>query len=389
MAKFDAVIVGVGYTKYSANSGVSELALATEACQKAMQDAGMGIDDVDGVLEFNIGDSVPAEAVATALALPELNYAMDWHSGGSAPCALLATAAMAVDSGMAKAALVYRAMNGRSGFRLGGASGRITDVIPPSGGAQYRMPYGWLTFGEGMAMWCRRHMEKYGTKTEHLGAIAINQRKNAVLNERACQRKPLTMDDYMAGRLIFEPLRLFDMCLESDGGCALLLTSPDRAKDCRKKPIKIKAAAYVQHTGIGDPMYADSYLWDDFTKNYSSLLAPKLYEQSGLGPKDLDVAEIYDCFTYNVLMTMEGLGLCKRGEGGPFAASGETALSGSIPVNTHGGMLSEAYIHGVNVIVEAVEQLRGESGARQVAGAEVAAVTSGATTMGSGLILTV
>jgi acetyl-CoA acetyltransferase len=224
-----------------------------------MNDAGLGSQDVDGILEFNIGNSVPTEAVATALGLPELNYAIDWRAGGFSPSALVAIAAMAADCGMAKSALVYRAMNGRSGFRLGG-SGKIT-VIPASGGAQYRMPYGWLTFGENMAMWCRRHMEKYGTKPEHLAAIAISQRENAMLNERACQRKPLTLDAYMSSRMITEPHRLYDMCLEFDGGCcALLLTSPDRAKNCRKKPVLIKASGYFAKTAIGDTGYADNFL---------------------------------------------------------------------------------------------------------------------------------
>ena len=136
-------------------------------------------------------------------------------------------------------------------------------------------------------------------------------------------------------------------------------------------------------------MYADAYLWDDLTQNYTTFLAPKLYKEAGLGPDDIDVAEIYDCFTHTVLMSLEGLGFCPKGEGGPFASSGAIGLRGSIPVNTHGGMLSEAYIHGMNVVAEAIEQLRGEGGSRQVPGAEVAIVTSGATTMGSGFILTV
>jgi len=388
MAKFKAPIVGVGYTEYSGNSGRSVLALATEACQRAMEDAGLGPEDVDGIVEFNVGDSPQATAVATALVLPELNYSIDWHAGGFAPSALVATAAMAIDCGMAKSVLLYRAMNGRSGFRLGG-SGKFTDVVPASGGGQYRMPYGWLTYGENMALWCRRHMDKYGTTSEHLGAIAMSQRANAELNERACQRKPLTLDAYMASRFIAEPLRLFDNCLESDGGCALLLTSADRAKDCRKKPVFIKASGYFAKTGIGDTFYADSYLWDDLSYNFTGILAPKLYEEAGLGPKDIDVAEIYDCFTHTVLMGLEGLGFCPKGEGGPFAASGAIGLHGSIPVNTQGGMLSEAYIHGVNVVAEAIEQLRGESGARQVPNAEVAMVTSGATTIGSAVILAV
>jgi acetyl-CoA acetyltransferase len=387
MPKFNAAIVGVGFTEYSMNSERSVLSLAVEACQKAMEDAGLTTQDVDGILTFNVGDSVPTEAVATCLALPLVNYAFDWHAGGFASSALVATAAMAVDSGMAKAVLIYRAMNGRSGFRLGGGSGG--EALSARGTAQYRIPYGWLTFGQNMAMWCRKHMLKYGTKPEHLGSIAISQRSNALLNERAVQHKPMSLDDYLSSRMIAEPLRLFDMCLETDGGCALLVTSVDRARTCRKKPVNIKAAAYVGRAASGDPIWADNFLWEDLSQNFTGILGPKLYQQAGIGPLDIDVAEIYDCFTHTVLMGLEGLGFCPKGEGGPFAASGAIGLHGSIPVNTHGGMLSEAYIHGINVIAEAVLQLRCEGGARQVPNAEVALVTSGATTMGSGLILTV
>jgi len=387
MAKFDSAIAGVGFTEYSLDSGRSILALAVEACQKAMADAGLGPKDVDGILEFSLGDSVPTESVAAGLGLPEVNYAADWFCGGFAPSALIATASMAVASGMSKGVLIYRAMNGRSGFRLGGAGGG--DAFRPKWGAQYRVPYGWLTFGQNMALWCRRHMEKYGTKQEHLAAIAISQRESALLNERAVQRKPLTLKDYMASRVIAEPFHLFDMSLETDGACALLVTSRARARNCRKKPVYVKAAGHFGKATVADPMWADSFLWPDLTENYTKFLAPRLYEEAGLKPEDVDVAEIYDCFTYTVLMALEGLGFCAKGEGGPFAASGATGLHGKIPVNTNGGMLSEAYIHGMNTVVEAVMQLRGEGGKRQVPNAEVAFVTSGATTIGSACILTV
>lgn len=386
----NAAIVGVGFTEYSSNSGRSVLSLAVESCHKAMDDAGLTPKDVDAILEFNIGDSVPAEAIAMGLSLPEISYILDWYAGGFAPSALVATAAMAVNSGMAKAVLVYRAMNGRSGMRLGGTEQAAFLQLQSKAGGQYRSPYGFLTFAQGMAMWCRRHMVEYGTKPEHLGSIAILQRANAVLNERAMQRKPLTMDDYMASRMIVEPFRLFDMCLESDGGCALLVTSASKAKDCKKKPVYIKAAAFAGGPGVDwDPTFANIYSWQDITENFTKPLGQKLYKEAGLGPKDIDIAEIYDCFTHTVLLGLEGLGFCSKGEGGPFAASGAIGLHGSIPVNTHGGMLSEAYLHGVNVITEAVMQLRGEGGARQVSNAEVAIVTSGAQAMGSGLILTV
>jgi acetyl-CoA acetyltransferase len=352
-----------------------------------MADAGLQPKDVDGILEFSLGDSVPTESVAAGLGLPEVNYAADWFCGGFAPSALIATASMAVASGMSKGVLIYRAMNGRSGFRLGGAGGG--DAFRPRSGAQYRVPYGWLTFGQNMALWCRRHMEKYGTKQEHLAAIAISQRESALLNERAIQRKPMTLQDYMASRVIAEPFHLFDMSLETDGACALLVTSAQRARNCRKKPVYVKAAGHFGKATVADPMWADAFLWPDLTENYTKYLAPRLYEEAGLVPHDVDVAEIYDCFTYTVLMALEGLGFCKKGEGGPFAASGATGLKGKIPVNTNGGMLSEAYIHGMNTVAEAVMQLRGECGKRQVPNAEVAFVTSGATTIGSACILTV
>jgi acetyl-CoA acetyltransferase len=385
MAKMDAAIAGVGFTEYSLDSGRSVLSLALEACQKAMADAGLGPRNIDGVLEFHVGDSVPTESVAAALGLPEVNYALDWYAGGFAPAALVQTACMAIATGQCKAVLVYRAMNGRSGFRLGGAGGG--DAFRAKWAAQYRIPYGWLTFGQNMAMWCRRHMEKYGTKPEHLAAIAVTQRANAVLNDRATQRKPLTLDDYFSSKIIVEPFHLYDMSLETDGACAVLVTSSARAKDCPKKPVYVKSAASVGKATTGDPLWADCFLWPDLTENYTALLAPKLYAEAGIEAKDVDVAEIYDCFTYTVLMGLEGLGFCPKGEGGPFAASGAIDPGGSIPTNTHGGMLSEAYVHGMNVLAEAVMQLRGEGGPPQVPDAKVAVVTSGATTIGSGCIL--
>lgn len=385
MAKFNSSIAGVGFTEYSLDSGRSVLSLAVEACKKAMEDAGLDRDDVDGILEFNVGDSVPSEAVAEGLALPVVNYALDWFAGGFCPSALTATACMAVDSGMAKSVLVYRAMNGRSGFRLGGGAGG--EAFRPKWSGQYRVPYGWLTYGQHMAMACRRHMEIYGTREEHLAAIAINQRNNAVQNERALHRKPINLDDYKSSRMIADPFHLYDMCLENDGACAILITSNERAEDCRKKPVKVMAGGYLGKSAPGDPLWVDSLLWPDLTENFTKPLFSKLYEDAGVGPDDIDVALIYDCFTYTVLMGLEGLGFCPKGEGGPFAVSGAIGLKGSIPVNTQGGMLSEAYIHGMNVIAEAVMQLRGEGGERQVKSPELAVVTSGATTMGSGLIL--
>jgi len=382
ISKNPAAIVGVGHTDYSMNSGRSTLVLAVDACREAMQDAGLGVADVDGVLTFNTSDSVSAEAVSTALALENVFYSCEWYAGGTSPGALVELAELLVNAGRCKAVLVFRSMNGRSGYRLGGSGWDNA----ATGMWQYRMPYGYMTFPQTMAMWCRRHMVTYGTKSEQLGAIAVDQRSKALHNNRAMKRQQITMEDYMSSRMICDPLRLFDICLETDGACALLVTTADRAKDCKKPPVYIKAGAWVGSKEVGSD-WADFFLRGDMTENFTVKLGKELYRQSGLTPNDIDVAEIYDCFTHTVLLGLEGLGFCKKGEGGPFAASGAIGMNGEIPTNTGGGMLSEGYIHGMNVIAEAVSQLRGECGPRQVRDAKNAIVTSGAWIEGSGLIL--
>lgn len=382
MKKNKSAIVGIGSTDYTLNSGRSLLSLGIEACGKAIEDSGLDISDVDGILTFNARDSVSAESVATSLALPNINYAIEWYAGGFAPSALVQLADLLVTSNTCKSVLIFRAMNGRSGYRLGGAGWDYE----ASGMWQYRMPHGYLTYPQTMAMWCRRHMLEFGTKPEELGAIAINQRSNAVLNEKAIKRTPISMEDYLSSRMIVDPFRILDITLECDGACALLVASSQHSKDCKKPPVYIKASAFVGSKNMGSD-WADFFLWEDMTENFTPLLGKKLYSQAGLRPEDIDVAEIYDCFTHTVLLGLEGLGFCKKGEGGPFAASGEIALDGSIPTNTGGGMLSEAYIHGMNVIAEAVTQLRGDAGRLQVANAENVIVTSGAWQYGSGLIL--
>ncbi|MEJ2718897.1 MAG: hypothetical protein P8182_17505 [Deltaproteobacteria bacterium] len=377
-----AVIAGVGNTEYSANSGRSTLSMAVEACTKAMKDAGMGAEDVDGVLTFHMMDSNSAESVAAALALPSTGYLCEWYAGGTSPCALVELAELLVNGGKCRSVLVYRSMNGRSGYRLGHKERKPE----ASGMWQHRMPHGYMTYAETMAMWCRRHMVEYGTTAEELGAIAINQRVNAAPNENAMKREPLTMDAYLGSPMICAPLRLFDICLESDGACALLITTADRAEDCPKRPVYIKASAWVGSREAGSD-WADYFLRGDLTENFTARLGTELYRQSGLTPKDMDAAQIYDCFTHTVLLGLEGLGFCKKGEGGAFAASGAIARNGEIPINTGGGMLSEAYIHGVNVIAEGVRQLRGECGPMQIPEVKNMIITSGAWVEGSGLIL--
>jgi acetyl-CoA acetyltransferase len=374
-------IAGIGHTDFTAKSGRTVLDLALEACGKAMADAGVGPAEVDGVISYHFNDSVPSIAVATGLGLPEARYAVEFSSGGNAANLIVLSAAAAIEAGLAKTVLCYRAMNGRSGFRLGGGRDMASRGI-----TQFTAPFGWITYPQAMAMWCRRHMIKYGTTSEQMGAVAVSCRKHAQLNDRAMMRTPMTLADHQASRMIVEPFHLLDICLESDGACAVLVTKAERARDLKAKPVYIMGGAYGGGPFQGDDLF-DAIRWPEHAHNYAKYIAKDLWASAGVGPKDIDVAEIYDCFTYSVLMQLEGLGFCKEGEGGPFVQDGRIGLGGELPVNTHGGLLSEAYIHGFNHVIEAVEQLRGQSGARQVPDAEIALTTAGAMTCGSALVL--
>jgi acetyl-CoA acetyltransferase len=377
-------IAGVGYTAYTKNSGTTVLDLAQEACRNAMTDAGLAAADVDGLVSFTFNDSVPVIAVATALGLPGTRYAVDVQGGGNVANLVVQTAAMAIEAGLAESVLVYRAMNGRSGFRLGG--GRELHAY---GFSQYTAPYGWITYPQAMAMWCRRHMIEYGTTSEQLGRIAVACRANAVKNERAMQRQPMTLADHQASRMIVEPFHLLDICLETDGACAVLVTSAERARDLTRPPVYIMGAAYGGGPNQGDDLF-DALRWPDLSRNYAGYIADELWAGAGVGPEDVDIAEIYDCFTYSVLSQLEGFGFCGVGEGGGFVEDGHLdggGGKGDLAFNTHGGLLSEGYIHGLNHVVEAVEQLRGEAGPRQVPTPEIALTTAGAMTCGSALVL--
>jgi acetyl-CoA acetyltransferase len=272
-------------------------------------------------------------------------------------------------------------MNGRSGFRLGG--GR---ELAAHGVTQFTAPYGWITYPQAMAMWCRRHMTKYGTTKEQLGSIAITVREHAIANERAMLRKPMSMDDYFAARPIVDPFGLYDICLESDGACAALVTSAERAKDMRKPPVYIMGGAYGGGPNQGEDLF-DAIRWPDLAENFRSTLpmtcgaAPAWARRTSTSPRSTIASP------YSIVMALEGLGFCKQGEGGAYAASGAIKRSGELPTNTHGGLLSEAYIHGFNHVIEAVEQLRGESGERQIPDAHIALTTAGAMTCGSAMVL--
>jgi acetyl-CoA acetyltransferase len=374
-------IAGIGWTEFSKKSGRTVRSLASEACIKATADAGLKISDIDGIVSYNFNDSAPAIAVATEIGVPQAGYAVDFLSGGNAANLIILSAVAAIEAGLAKTVLCYRAMNGRSGFRLGGGRDMSAYNI-----TQYTAPFGWITYPQAMAMWCRRHMIEYGTTPEQLGEIAVQFRKNAEHNERAMQRAPITMDDYFNSRMIVDPFHMLDICLETDGACAVLVTTTERAKDMAHKPIRIMGGAYGGGPDQGEDLF-DAIRWPDHSHNYAKYIADDLWKSAGIGPKDIDLAQIYDCFTYSIIMQLEGLGFCKDGEGGPFVQGGRIAPTGELPLNTAGGLLSEGYIHGLNHVVEAVQQLRGDAGVRQVPGVETCLTTAGAMTCGSALVL--
>jgi acetyl-CoA acetyltransferase len=379
-------IVGIGATDYSRDSGRSDLTLATQAALAAIEDAGLVANDIDGIVRCDM-DTVRHNDLADSLGIRELTYWSEVGPGGVAPCAMVGQAVGAILSGQATNVLVFRELNGRSGRRYGrswlgdervGGAGSYDELFNP---------YGLLTSGQIFALFARRHMIEFGTTSEQLGHIALACRRRANANPLAqMHHQPLTMDAYLGARMISDPLRLYDFCLESDGACAVVVTSTDRARDLRQRPVLIRAVAQASVPGPQPGIQFPVLTRESITELPARAVADTLYRRAGLGPDEIDVAQLYDCFSITVLMQLEDYGFCKKGEGGPFVADGEIDLGGQTPVNTGGGHLSEGYIHGMNHIVEGVRQMRGDS-TSQVAGAETCLVTSTPLPPGSALIL--
>jgi acetyl-CoA acetyltransferase len=362
-------IAGIGETDYSRESGRSEMQLTLQAIMAALEDAGLEPHDVDGLMRWSV-DTSPEVEVASNLGIPDLAFFGEISQAGNVGAALVASASAAIVAGLANVVVIYRGVNGRSGRRYGrgdvtGRGGR--------GGGQFSEPFGILTPQHMLAMTARRRMHEHGTTSRHFGMVAVAERAHANRNPRATfYETPLTLDDHQNSRFIVEPFHLFDCCLETDGGGALVLTSAERARDLRQPPALIRAAV---QGALGGPDYIDTA---------AVLTAPRLFSMAGLGPQDVDVAQIYDHFAPFVLFALEDYGFCPKGEGGSFAEAGEIAWpDGDLPVNTSGGHLSEAYMQGMNQLIEGVRQARGSSTA-QVDGAEVSFVDTG---IGTGALL--
>jgi acetyl-CoA acetyltransferase len=371
-----AYIVGTGQTEFKRHGGImdrSQFQVACEAILGALADAAMSPEDVDGFASYS-NDTNDAALMQVTLGVPQMRWSsMVWGGGGGGSCAAIAQAAAAVESGHANTVVVYRGLCQGQSRRFGKFGEGRTH-------GNFVHPFGLFAPAQMLALTVRRHMHLHPQIQEkHLGMVAVNARANANRNPNAVMHgRSMTLDDYFASRYISEPFRLFDCCLETDGGCALVITHRDRARDTRKRPVRILASEHGSGPGWGSgPLGSHNMPDQDYDSTNSRRLARDLYASAGVTPADIDVAQIYDHFSGMVLMALEEYGFCDVGASGEFVEQGNIAWPhGRLPINTSGGQLSEAYVHGLNVAIEGVRQMRGES-TSQVADARLCLVTGG------------
>ena len=356
--KDQAVIVGIGQTDFSKNSGRSELQLATECVKAAIDDAGLTVDDIDGMSAFTLDTSDEIE-IARTLGIPKLTFWGRVPYGGGAAVGIVHQAAMAVATGAAKYVVGYRALNGRSGQRYSmGVSGDIVTSDLVHWG--YYMPSGLLTPASWVAMFTQRYMHETGCQSTDLAKVAVAMRRHAFNNPNAFYYgRELTIEDHQESRLIADPLHLYDCCQETDGGCAFIVTTPERAKDLPQPGAIIRGIA--QGSTDDQEQMTSFYRKEIARLPEMELVAKQVYEMSGLGPNDVDAAVIYDAFSSIILFQLESFGFCDFGEAKDFIQDGALEVGGRLPSNTHGGQLSEAYIHGINGVNEGVRLVRGTS----------------------------
>ena len=388
----DAVISGIGQSAVGRRLFRSGLDLTIDAALDAIADAGLTTDDIDGLATYPGSYPMPPgfSGPGTPDVQDALRLRLNWHRGGiegAAQLSALVDAVLAVSAGLARHVLVYRTVTessaGREGIGLSGGGGGGGGVPKMGGSLQWSIPFRAYSAANWLAMNCRRHMHEFGTTTEQLAQISINGRRNAGLNPKAVYRDPMTLDDYLAARMITTPFRLYDCDAPVDGSTAVIVSAPEHASAVDHPVARVESVGTALR---GRPSWDQ---FDDMTTMAARDAGAMLWERTTLTPVDVDVAELYDGFSFITLCWLEALGFCGRGESGPYVEDGTSlALDGPLPVNTHGGQLSAGRLHGYGFVHEAVLQLRGEAGARQVAGRpEVAAVANGGGPVAGALLL--
>lgn len=390
MSSLRAVIAGIGSTDFSMESGRTEAVLALQAVLAALSDAHIEPKAIDGLVTF-AADTTPEVVIQRNLGVPGLNYTGRTQYGGTDHCSTVLQAKLAIEAGVASTVVCYRAFNERSGQRYGQGYGRGFGSSSPGLTAEtdlfaMTVPFGLLNAAGWIAMYAQRYLWRYGASSADLASVSVAARAHAATNPAArFYGRPITVDDHQASRLLVEPLRLLDCCLESDGGVAVVVTSEDTALAAGSDYVHIAGAASASGS---DQQIMATYSRDDIIAfDEIDRVARSLWRQTGLGPDDIDVAILYDHFTPMVFAQLEAYGFCARGEAKDFTADGNIQIGGSLPVNTHGGQIGEAYLHGMNGITEGVRQVRG-SAVNQVDGAATVLVSAPPGTPSSGLILT-
>ncbi|MCI0548601.1 MAG: hypothetical protein L0027_15115 [Candidatus Rokubacteria bacterium] len=345
-------IVGVGETEYSRQSGRSTRAMAVDAVKRAMADAGLRPDEVDGMMSYQSGDSTPANWVAPDLGL-RLDFYMDVMGGGSSTEALIGLAMGAIEVGMCRTVALFRSMNGYSDFRIGGTGARAAQPVRGLDLAQ--VPYGMRSAGQNFAPTFMRHMYEYGTTSEQVAHVRVAHARHAAQNPKALLKEPVTVADVCASRWIVKPLHLLDCCLETDNATCLIVTSAERARDLRARPIHIMGVA----GRVNKPRTDFHWAHGPITRVAGYHAKDIVFGQAGITPEDVDITGSYDAFTFTTMLQLEEYGFCKKGEGGQYVSSGIIELGGRRPNNLSGGHLCEGYTHGMSMVIENVRQLRG------------------------------
>lgn len=374
----EAAIAGIGQTEFSKSSGRSELQLAAECAKAACEDAGVNPKDIDGMVTFTL-DNTDEIHLCRCLGVEDLAYTTRIPGGGAAAVATIYQAMAMVNAGLCENVLIWRAMNERSQYRFGQPIDMNTAFAPGGGTGSllWCMPFGAQTPATWESLASQRYMQKYGVTNEDFGRVSVVQRKHAAANPNAWfYEKPITLEDHQNSKWVVEPvLRLLDCCQESDGGVAILVTSLERARDLKQKPVRVLGAcqSIPREVEVISNYYHDGDLAE---MPEAQGTAKRLYQQTGLGPDDMQLAMIYDAFTPQVFKQLEAFGFCGPGEASDFVKDGHIEHGGKLPVNTNGGLIGEAYIHGMNNISEAVRQVRGDA-VNQVDNLQNALVSSG------------